>query len=132
MYEVVQLFNSIDIPLPSVITTGGFLLSVLKGLEMENELLEKLNIIERNTLLAAKNMLTFDDVSLLTGLSKGTLYKLTSSHKIPYYKPNGKLVYFKRSEIEEWQAQNRVESVDEAMSAAQKHIVDKAMRGGAR
>ena len=37
---------------------------------MENELLEKLNIIERNTLLAAKNMLTFDDVSLLTGLSK--------------------------------------------------------------
>ena len=132
MYEVVQLFNSIDVPLPSVITTGGFLLSVLKGLEMENELLEKLNIIERNTLLAAKNMLTFDDVSLLTGLSKGTLYKLTSSHKIPYYKPNGKLVYFKRSEIEEWQAQNRVESVDEAMSAAQKHIVDKAMRGGAR
>lgn len=107
-------------------------MSVLKGLEMENELLEKLNIIERNTLLAAKNMLTFDDVSLLTGLSKGTLYKLTSSHKIPYYKPNGKLVYFKRSEIEEWQAQNRVESVDEAMSAAQKHIVDKAMRGGAR
>lgn len=132
MYEVVQLFNSIDVPLPSVITTGGFLLSVLKGKDMENELLEKLNIIERNTLLAAKNMLTFDDVSLLTGLSKGTLYKLTSSHKIPYYKPNGKLVYFKRSEIEEWQAQNRVESVDEAMSAAQKHIVDKAMRGGAR
>lgn len=132
MYEVVQLFNSIDIPLPSVITTGGFLLSVLKGFAMEKELLEKLNIIERNTLLAAKNMLTFDDVSLLTGLSKGTLYKLTSSHKIPYYKPNGKLVYFKRSEIEEWQAQNRVESVDEAMSAAQKYIVDKAMRGGAR
>lgn len=98
---------------------------------MNDIVLEKLKVIERNTLLAAKNVLTFDDVSLLTGLSKQTLYKLTSSHKIPHYKPNGKLVYFKRSEVEEWQTTNRVQSVDEATSAAQKHIIDKAVRGGA-
>lgn len=97
---------------------------------MNDIVLEKLNVIERNTLLAAKNVLTFDDVSLLTGLSKQTLYKLTSSHKIPHYKPNGKLTYFKRSEIEEWQTHNRVQPVDEAMSAAQKHIIDKAVKGG--
>lgn len=99
---------------------------------MENEVLKKLNVIERNTLLAAKDVLTFDDVAVLTGLSKSYLYKLTSTHKIPYYKPNGKLVYFNREEIENWQLQNRVQPIDEAMSAAQKHIVDKAMRGGAR
>lgn len=97
---------------------------------MNDIVLKKLETIERNTLLAAKNVLTIDDVSLLTGLSKQTLYKLTSSHKIPFYKPNSKLLYFKRSEVEEWQTCNRVQPVEEATSAAQKHIIDKAVRGG--
>lgn len=98
---------------------------------MENEVLKKLNVIERNTLLAAKNVLTFDDVAVLTGLSKSYLYKLTSTHKIPYYKPNGKLVYFNREEIENWQLQNRVQPIDEAQQAALTHIIDKSMKGGA-
>ena len=57
---------------------------------MEREIIEQLNRIERNTLLAAKNVLTFDDVVALTGLSKSHLYKMTCSRQIPHYKPNGK------------------------------------------
>ena len=36
---------------------------------MEHEILNKLEAIERYTLLAAKNVLCFDDVALLTGFS---------------------------------------------------------------
>ena len=52
------------------------------------ELREQLDRIEKYSLLAAKNVLCFDDVALLTGLSKSHLYKLTCSHQIPHYKPN--------------------------------------------
>lgn len=87
---------------------------------MENlkELSEQLNRIERNSLLAAKNVLTFDDVALLTGLSKSHLYKLTSTHQIPYYKPSGKNIYFDRKEVEDWLRQNRANTEQEAQSGA--------------
>ena len=75
---------------------------------METEIFQLLKKIERNTALAAKRVLTFDDVALLTGLSKSHLYKLTSTHQIPHYKPNGKNIYFDRMEIENWMKQNRV------------------------
>lgn len=33
-------------------------------------------------------------------ISKSTIYKMTSSKGIPFYKPNGKNMYFKKSELE--------------------------------
>lgn len=81
---------------------------VINKKKMNEEILDRLDKIERYTLLAAKNVLCLDDVSLLTGLSKSHLYKLTCNHQIPHYKPNGKQMYFDRMEIEEWMKQNRV------------------------
>lgn len=88
-----------------------------------NELKEQLQRIERYSLLAAKNVLTLDDVSLLTGLSKSWLYKATCNHLIPFYKPNGKLVYFDRCEIESWMKQNRVSSKAEISQMAANYCV---------
>ena len=85
---------------------------------MDKELETRLNNIERYTILAAKNVLTIDDVALLTGLSKSYLYRLTCERKIPFYKPNGKQIYFDRKEIENWQRQNRVKTVEEASQFA--------------
>lgn len=76
-----------------------------------------------------KNMLNIDDVALLTGLSKSHIYKLTSGRQIPYYKPNGKLMYFDKSEIENWMRQNRIETTDEAEQRALAYVVEK---GGLR
>lgn len=83
--------------------------------EQELTLLKnKLDRIEINTLLAAKNVLTLEDVVLITGLSKGHIYRLTSTREIPHYKPNGRnKVYFKKSEIEEWLLQNRIATTEE-------------------
>lgn len=90
---------------------------------------EKLNQILIYSLLAAKNVLTLEDVALLTGLSKSHLYRLTCTHQIPYYKPNGKQIYFDRAEIESWMKQNRVATAAEINRQAQVFCMKK---GGAR
>lgn len=60
--------------------------------------------------LATKSVLTVEEASAFTGLSKSYLYKLTSSMKIPHYKPTGKLCYFDRLELESWLKQNKIET----------------------
>lgn len=89
---------------------------------MDEKILKQLSRIERNTQLAAKNVLTLEDVAVLTGLSKSHLYKLTCYKKIPHYKPNGKNVYFDRKEIEEWMCQGKVVSTDEIEEAADNYL----------
>lgn len=82
------------------------------------EIIKILKDIKQNTLLAAKNVLTIDDVSLLTGISKSALYKMTSKKQIPHYKPNSKLLFFDRKEIEDWEKQNRVYTQQETEQKA--------------
>ena len=89
------------------------------------ELLERLEAIERNTLLGAKQVLTRSDVAILTGLTTATIYKLTTERRIPHYKPNGRLLYFDRKEIEEWMKQNRVGTTQEAERETAKYLIKK-------
>lgn len=70
--------------------------------------------IQRNSLLAAKQVLSIDDVAMLTGLSRSHLYKLTSANEIPHYKPNSRLLYFDKTEVENWMKRNRVGANSEA------------------
>ena len=78
---------------------------------------EKINKILVYSLLAAKN------VALLTGLSKSHLYRLTCTHQIPYYRPNGKQIYFDRSEVEAWMKQNRVATIKETEQQAIAYVI---------
>ena len=80
--------------------------------EKHSKIEQRLEKIER-LLCSQKSVLNFEDVALLTGLSKSHLYKLTSTGKIPHYKPNGKYIFFERVEIEQWLLKNRVKTVDE-------------------
>jgi len=74
----------------------------------ENVFLKKLNEITK-LLRTQKNVFTVDDLCLYTGLSKSTVYKLTSAKAIPYYKGIGhKIVMFKKREIDQWLTSNPV------------------------
>lgn len=73
----------------------------------------QLDRIEKYTLLAAKNVLVLEEAALILGVATSTLYKMTMRNQVPYYKPNGKLVYFNKHELEEWMMQNRVASASE-------------------
>lgn len=98
---------------------------------MEDYIIDKLKCIETYTLLAAKKVLSLEDVTLLTGLSKSHIYKLTYSHQIPHYKPTGKQIYFDRDEIESWLKRNRVDTVEEIEQQAVNYLVTgKKKKGG--
>ncbi len=79
---------------------------------------EQLNRIERNSLLAAKKVLTMDDAATLSGFSKSHLYRLTSEKVIPHYKPNGRVIMFDRAEFEGWLLTNRVAAESEITAQA--------------
>ena len=60
-----------------------------------------------------KEILNTDEVVELTGLAKSYLYKLTSSRQIPHYKPNGKLLFYNKSDVLNYLTRNRVKSNEE-------------------
>ena len=74
--------------------------------------------------LCTKEMLTVEETARYLGITKSHLYKLTSAGKIPYYKPSGKLCYFKRTEIEQWLQTARMASSDEIDRQAQSYLIN--------
>lgn len=97
---------------------------------MDNNLLisDRLERIE-NLLLSQKNVLTFDEVAAYTGLSKSYLYKLTSRSDIPFYRPNGKQLYFNKDEIDSWLLRNRVKTNAEIQEEASTFVVTRRAKG---
>ncbi len=97
---------------------------------MERNILKELNEIKQLTLLSSKTVLTMDDLSLLTGLSKSYIYKMVSWKKIPHYKSNGgKLTFFDKSEVEQWLLQNRIKTTDEIEAEAQIYCMNNKKGG---
>lgn len=70
-------------------------------MELLQKIEQQLTNIENNQ-AATKEVLTFDEAALFTGLSKSYLYKLTSAGIIPHSKPLGKQLYFDRIKVQEW------------------------------
>jgi excisionase family DNA binding protein len=52
--------------------------------------------------------LTIDEAANFLKISKGYLYRLTSGGKIPFHKPTGKRIFFKKEELESFIWRNRV------------------------
>ena len=75
-------------------------------------LYQKLNNIEE-LLLGQKSVLTLAEASKYTNLSKSYLYKLTCTNAIPFYKPQGKYIFFDRLELEDWLLRNRIKTEEE-------------------
>lgn len=96
-----------------------------------NELMKRLDRLEVLTLLAAKSVLTLDEVCLLTGLAKSTVYKMTANRAIPHYHADGgKHLYFKKDEVENWLTRNRVSSQTEDEQRAVNEYFNKRQKGG--
>ncbi|MDA8628648.1 helix-turn-helix domain-containing protein [Bacteroidia bacterium] len=95
------------------LASSSVLCIVFNQSNMENNNIEdRLERIE-SLLLRQQNVLSFDQASEHTGLSKSYLYKLTSSGGIPCYKPNGKHIYFNRVELDNWLLRNRKATSEE-------------------
>ena len=91
---------------------------------MEQTILIKLEEINNNLFLQ-KTVFTFDEGCKYCGISKSKMYKHTSSNNIPYYKPEGKLIFFKREELDLWLLRNRQTPMDELQREATKYSLTK-------
>jgi len=80
-------------------------------------------------LLTTKVVLTFDEAAIYTGLSKSSLYKHSATGGIPCYKPNGKLLYFNKAELDDWMMQNRKATSEELSIKANTYL---AVKGGGK
>lgn len=85
---------------------------------------ERLERIERLLLISSKEVLTTSECALMLDISESRLRHLTSEKEIPHYK-NGRNLYFKKSEIEQWQTKYKVLTKDEINAQASTYIVQK-------
>ncbi len=69
----------------------------MEHLELEDRLIR----IEQ-LLMANKEVLTLEEACQYIGISRSYMYKLTSTEKIPHFKPRGKLIYFEREKLNSW------------------------------
>lgn len=87
------------------------------------EQLDRIEKMLQNQGIQLKELLTVEEVALYTGYKKSHLYKLTSAGKIPHYKPGGKVIYFRKNELDEWLMRNKVYSEEEIQEAAQNFVL---------
>lgn len=91
------------------------------------DLLTRIETLERLVFLA-KEVLSLEEASIYLDISRSTLYKMTSAKQIPHYKPNGKIIYFEKSELNSWMRQNPVKSLAQIEENAATYLakLDKA------
>lgn len=91
---------------------------ILKRLDKIEKLIESINLVR-------KDVLNFNEACEYLEISQSHLYKLTSSDVIPHYKPNGKKIYFNRTEVDEWLLRNRTTTADEIEKQAADYLIKK-------
>jgi len=68
---------------------------------------DKIDNLEKQLSLATVKFLTTEQASKFLGFSITYLYELTSKRLIPFYKPSGKKLLFKQSELTHWIEQSK-------------------------
>ncbi|MEO6731372.1 MAG: DNA-binding protein [Ferruginibacter sp.] len=96
---------------------------------MPNPFFKKLEEIKK-LLLSQKEILNVEELAIYTGWSKSYIYKLTMACMIPHYKPHegAKLLYFKKSEIENYMTAYKVKTTAELDVVANDYLTKKKMK----
>lgn len=68
-----------------------------------------------------ENILGMKEASEYLKISKATMYSLTISRQIPYYKM-GRRNFFKKEELDEWVSKGKVKTMEEIKNEAQTYI----------
>jgi excisionase family DNA binding protein len=98
----------------------------LTPMELQLEILKRLEAVEKKLTeqnLLMKDVLNFDEAVIYLEMSESHLYKLTSKRKIPHSKPDGKLIYFDRKELDKWRMRNPIKTQDQIEATAANYNV---------
>lgn len=94
---------------------------------MAEDLMKVADLIAERITGLQKQFFNADEAAAYLGLSKSTLYKMTMSRRIPFYRPTGKLLYFRREELEQWLLANRCATDEELNEQAQAYCMKKGV-----
>ncbi|MEK6495446.1 helix-turn-helix domain-containing protein [Myroides odoratimimus] len=72
-----------------------------------------------------KQIMSVDDLVKYTGFKKSSIYHLVHYNKIPYSKPNGKYLFFDKTEIDNWLMSNKSLSEEQIKEKAIKYSLSK-------
>ena len=75
-----------------------------------------------------KEYLTVQEAADYIGLSSSLIYKMTSKHYIPVYKPNGKTVFLRRDDLNRWISRNQILSQEELEEYAMTQMTNLSKR----
>jgi excisionase family DNA binding protein len=95
---------------------------------MDDLILQKLANIEmmlQEQNLLKKDVLNLNEACTYLDMSASHLYKMTSQKQIPHFCPQGKKLYFKRAELDEWLQRNRQSSAEEIDTMAANYLLTK-------
>lgn len=73
--------------------------------------------------LDQKDIITIKEFSELFGFQKGYIYKLIHQGKVKHYKPYGKKVFFKLSEVMDNFEKSKVSDNSDISRAANRHMI---------
>jgi len=87
-----------------------------------NQVTNQLNRIEKILTEQADKPMSFVEACSYLNISKSYLYKLTCKNVVPYYKPNGKKIFFSKVELDRWIFKTRVKPDSEIEQEAKEYI----------
>lgn len=64
--------------------------------------------LKQQNLMFSKEVWSIEEVAMYTRLKIRFIYNLVARKAIPHYKPRGKMLYFKKTEIIDWLLQGRI------------------------
>ena len=83
--------------------------SILKRMEDIDCVLDKITVIEEFiNRFGTLEALIVEEAAKYLNISTGHLYRLTSTHEIPFSKPNGKHIFFERKALDDWKRRNPI------------------------
>lgn len=71
--------------------------------------------------LQTREVMTSEEAAQYLGIRLSHLYRLTMRKEIPHYKPRGKIMYFRRAELDNWVLSNRIPTNGEIGQQAQNY-----------
>lgn len=74
-----------------------------------------------------RTLLSTTEAAAYLGMKRSYLYKLMMRRVIPYFKPNGKICFFDKDDLDQWLTNVRVASQAEIDAQAAQYITNKRM-----
>lgn len=88
---------------------------LIKAIQQNTEQLKKHNLL-------TKEVLDLREAAQYLSISDSTLYKLKDSYPIPYTKPNGKKVYFKKADLDAFSMSRELSNAKQDLVTAQEVV----------